>query len=214
MIIEYAYHDLEATEQNIKDNLKEITKRPIASLSVLYPNIKLASKLLPDNIILSTIIDYPLGISDTYARNYLVKNSIGYGAKHINMVAPNHYLINKNYNKLKEDIASNVEICKTHKVEISYTLEYRVFTYDSLYRVCKILQSGGINKIYISTGFRVDDIHDHILAIAMIKKNVPDIKITCNCNIWNQSHIKLLKDSKIETLRVSSLSSLILSMNI
>lgn len=214
MIIEYANHDLESTEQNIKDNFKELVKYQLKSISVLYHNLKLASKSIPDNALLSTIIDYPLGISDQYARNYFVKNAISSGAKHINIVAPNHYLINKNYTKLKEDVTSNVEICKTHKVELSYSLEYRVFTYDCLYRVCKILQSNGVGQIYISTGFRVDDIHDHILAMAMIKKNVPEIQIVCNANIWNKSHVKLLKDSKVDHLRVSCLNSLQLATNI
>ena len=95
---------------------------------------------------------------------------------------------NRKYDKFREDIKNNLEICTKNNIELRYILEYRVFTYELLYKVSQILMDFGINTIYPSTGYLLDDINDNILASALINKKVP-INIICNGNIWNISQI-------------------------
>lgn len=210
--IEYACHKAEASDIDIKQYIKQVSTYNIKEVSVLPPHIKIASKNISNNIILSTIIDYPLGISDFISRLYFVNNAIDNGVKKLVVVAPQHLLVNKNYDKLKEDFTGIKEICDKNNISLFYMLEYRIFTYDTLYKICKLLQYAQINNIYISTGFGIDDISDHLIAMSMIKKNVQNINIVCNANIFNKAHFLLLHDCNISNIRVSSINSLELAL--
>jgi hypothetical protein len=97
--------------------------------------------------------------------------------------------------------------------QIRYILEYRKFTYELLYKVSQILLDLNIKTIFPSTGYFLDDISDNILAAALINKRVPDINIVCNGNVWNESHAKLVKNSKIYGLRLNSINGLKLIAN-
>ena len=98
-------------------------------------------------------------------------------------------------------------MCSDH-TEIRYILEYRQFTYELLYKIAQILLDFNIKTIYPSSGHFLDDISDNILAAALINKRVPEINIVSNGNIWNNDHIKLVKNSKLYGLRVNSLNAL------
>lgn len=206
--IEYAHHSIETTDSELKQILKELSTYNISEISVLLPHLKLASKNISNNIILSTIIDYPLGISDSISRLYFTNYAIENGAKKIVLLVPQYLLVNKNYQKIKDELVDIKNICEKHNILLFYMLEYRIFTYDTLYKVTKLLQYSAINNIYISTGFGLDNISDHIIAMSMIKKNVPKINIICNANIFNQSHFNLLKECNISSIRLSSRHSL------
>jgi hypothetical protein len=76
-----------------------------------------------------------------------------------------------------------------------------------LYRVSQILLDLGIDTIYPSTGYLLDDINDNIIATALINKKVP-INIICNGNIWNNSQINNISQSKIYGIKVNSINAL------
>jgi deoxyribose-phosphate aldolase len=116
-------------------------------------------------------------------------------------------IVNKLYNQLKEDIAEIYRACFELKTDLSYIIEYRTYTYDSLYRICKMLLAGNINSIYISTGYKLDDIYDHLIAMTMIQKKIPDINIIPNGNIFNENHRSVIKAAELPRIRVGALHS-------
>jgi deoxyribose-phosphate aldolase len=123
------------------------------------------------------------------------------------VVAQPYNFCNRKYEKFRDDIKYNKEICEKYSVELRYILEYRVFTYELLYKVAQILIDHNINTIYPSTGYALDDINDNILASALINKKVP-INIICNGNIWNISQIQNIKKANLYGLKVNSLNGL------
>jgi deoxyribose-phosphate aldolase len=207
MIIEYCYYDTTSKDLELVDNINKAIKHDICSVSVLLSQIKPVKSILPSDIKLSTAIDYPLGILNSESRLSMVEYAIKSGVNTIDVVCPTYYLCNRKYEKFREDIKNIQHMCSDH-TEIRYILEYRQFTYELLYKIAQILLDFNIKTIYPSSGHFLDDISDNILAAALINKRVPEINIVSNGNIWNNDHIKLVKNSKLYGLRVNSLNAL------
>jgi deoxyribose-phosphate aldolase len=208
MLLEYSYYDIANNDNDIKTTLINISKFNIDTLSILPPYIKLAKSVVPDHIKISTPIDYPLGILDSKIIYDSIDVAIKNGAKIIDLVCPVHHLCNRKYDKFREDIKNNLELCKQHNIELRYILEYRLYSYDLLYKIAQILVSYGVFTAYPSTGYLLDDINDNILASVLINKKIGDINIICNGNIWNTNHIHLIQKANLYGLRVNSINAL------
>lgn len=208
MKIEYRFQEDAADNKFIDETIDKLNTYNLSKVSVFYQHTKFFKKKLEEKNKLSSIIDFPFGGSDLPNRSKMVENCIKWGANSVELVIPFHLLSNASFPSIKKDIISNFELCKKNQVDISYILDYRTFNYSTLYRVCKVLLRHEINHIYLSTGYKIDDIYDHIIAIAMILKNVPDINITCSANIFTEKHLEILYNSDIHSISVNSVASL------
>jgi deoxyribose-phosphate aldolase len=209
MIIEYSIYDISLSDDEIRKNIQQaITFKP-STIGVFAPQIRLVKALTSSTtgIKIACSVDYPFGILDTKTRGAAIETAIKNGATIINVVAQPYNFCNRKYEKFRDDIKYNKEICEKYSVELRYILEYRVFTYELLYKVAQILIDHNINTIYPSTGYALDDINDNILASALINKKVP-INIICNGNIWNISQIQNIKKANLYGLKVNSLNGL------
>lgn len=179
----------------------------ITKLSVLPPYVKPIKNKI-GNYKLSTIIDFPLGLLDTNTRLDLIKKAADDGSSSVEMVMPS-FLINNKYNsKIQKDIEQCYSICVDKGIDLYYILEYRLYNYTCIYRIIKTLLTLHLNDFYISTGYKLDNIYDHLIAIAMITKEVSDARIICNANIFNHEHLDLLEKSKLLHFRVNNLQIL------
>lgn len=204
MKIEYRFLDDCAHNKEIEAITEELKNYNLSKVSVLQQYDKVFKKKLPENFKLSSIIDFPFGSCDNETRINMVQNSIKTGCSSIEIVLPFHLLANSMFTAIKKDAENIFAVCEENKVDLSYILEYRSFNYSVLYRACKLLLRHKIKNVYISTGYKIDDIYDHLIAIAMIQKNVPDINITCSANIFTEKHMELLYLSDIRSLCLSS----------
>lgn len=211
MQIEFSYYDLASNEQETKDNIKRVSYFPINTISVL-PFYTKAAKITAHQqnpqIKISTVIDYPMGIGDLNSRLSLSKNAIKNGADGLEIMIPVQLLCNRKYDKFREDIKAQLELALQNNISIKYILEYRLFTYELLYKISQILLSEGINTIYPSTGYLLDDINDNILAAALINKKIPEINIICNGNIWNSNQINSLDKFNLYGLKLNSINAI------
>jgi deoxyribose-phosphate aldolase len=207
MIIEYSKYDVSFSDDELKNNLQQAIAYSPDTVSVLPTYVKLAKNILPSSILLSTVVDYPLGILDSKNRNSSIEACIKNGANIINIVAQPHNFCNRKYDKFRDDIRTNIEVCSKHGTELRYILEYRVFTYELLYKVSQILLDLGISTIYPSTGYLLDNINDNMLAAGLINKKV-SINIICNGNLWNIDQINIVKKSSIFGIMVNSINAL------
>tara|TARA_B100001939_G_C16939755_1_gene617792 strand:+ start:581 stop:1222 length:642 start_codon:yes stop_codon:yes gene_type:complete len=213
MIIELQIVDETLSNKEIRPLIDKINNRPISKVSVLPCHIPVFKKYLSKSIKLSTIIDFPFGILSTESRKSLIQNAIKNGAQSIEVLCPSYMIVNKLYTQLKNDISEIYDLCTESKVDISYILEYRAYTYDSLYKICKMLLLNKINSIYISTGYKLDDMYDHLIAMTMIQKKIPDMNIVPNANIFNANHQNVIKMANLSKIRVSSLYAAELFLN-
>lgn len=208
-IIEYGHHDIASSEQEIKNNIAQIIECGPDTISVLPSHTKLFKSLIPENIKLSTVIDYPLGIMDSKTRLISVENAIKSGTQIVEILCPSYFLCNRKYDKFREDITNIRDLCSAFNVETRYILEYRIFTLDLLYKISQILIGYEIKTIYPSSGYLLDDISDNILACGLISKKVDKIKLIANGNVWTDSHIDLInKTSSIIGIKCHNIFSL------
>ena len=206
---EYALYDLDYSEIDIKTSIESILNFGIDTISVPYFYTKLAKNIILNypNISISNAIDYPFGLSDIKTRNEAVSNAIDNGATKISLVFQNNYLSNKKYDKLRQDISTNLEICKKHNIDLIYYLEYRVFTHQSLIKACNLLLEATLDKVYVSTGHMLDEIHDNIIAVNLLKQKT-NIQPIFTANIWTKEHVSLLKKNKIESIRFTNTNAI------
>ena len=208
MITELSIYDIEAKDQEIKNIVDQVSKFNLSYISVFPYYVKNTKRLLENTKIkLSCPIDFPLGISDTKNRQQELLLAIKNGAQKIEMVFPSLLVINRKYDKLREEIKTNLAICKEAGVELNYFLEYRHFDHVVLAKVAEILMVIGVNVIYPSTGFLIDDINDNLIACSYFFKKTA-IKSITNGNIWQESQVKNIIKSEVYGVRFSNLNSL------
>lgn len=207
MQIEYCYLDIASNETELKETITQINKYPISTLCVLPYYVKLAKTSVNNNVAISAPIDYPCGILDVKSRVSAAEALIKSGVSIIDAVVPSHYLSNRKYEKFRDDIKSLKILCDEHSVKLRYILEYRVYSYELLYRICQILLDFNVDTVIPSTGYGLDDISDNIIAAALIQKKIPEIHIVCNGNIWTAKHIDLIEKAKLSNIRVNSINA-------
>jgi deoxyribose-phosphate aldolase len=208
MEIEYSYYDIASSDEEIKAQLTKAVLYPISSVSVLPHFLKCAKSVIAKPVKLSTPIDYPMGILDLKSRLSAVEYAVKNGADIIEVVAPSHAMCNRKYEKIRDDIKANLDFCLENNVELRYIVDYRIFSYDVLYKVAQIFISSGIGMIYPSTASSLDDIHDNIIASALINKKVPQIKIICTGNLWNANQAEIVKKADLYGIKVNSINGL------
>lgn len=213
MNIEYALHDIESNDKSIKKEIELALEYPIKQISVLPQHIKTVKKIVPKHINLSSIIDFPFGISSEQIRMDMIQFASDEGVDTVEIIAPNRMMCNRNYTSIRSEITRQFDLCVKNMIDVAYVLEYRRFTFTAIARVAKILTDFTINKCYASSGNKLDNIHDHLIAIAMLKKEVPDISIPFNGNLWLKEQVDLLYESDVKIARVRTLNALDLFFN-
>jgi hypothetical protein len=123
------------------------------------------------------------------------------------MVLPTLLLINKKYDKFREDIRMNYDLCLSNNVEINYILEYRKFDYIFLSKIAEILFNLNIKRVYPSTGYMLDNISDNMIACVYLN-NKTNIKCISTADIWLKTHIIDLLKNKIHGIRFKNLNAL------
>lgn len=212
--IEYALYHLDYNDEETKRAIEDSIRYSVDCISVPYAYTKYCKTLVKDtNIKVANVIDYPLGLLDTKSRNEAIINAIDNGAEKICIVLQNNYLNLKKYEKIRQDIKSNHEICNKYNIPITYHLEYRIFTHQSLIKACNLLLEASIDTIYVSSGYMLDSVDDNIIASVLLKEKT-GINTIFTSNIWNKKQVELVIKNKIDNIRFSNTSSLALYRSI
>jgi deoxyribose-phosphate aldolase len=207
MYIEYAYYDLSSNEAETKQNINQAIKLGVQNLSVLPSYVKMA-KSITQNLLVSCPIDYPLGVLDLKSRISAVEGAIKNGVDIVDVVCPAYPLCHRKYDKFREDIKNLKDLCDYNKIQLRYFLEYRIYSYDLLYKIAQVLLEFDVNICFPSTGHLLDDINDNLIATAMINKKTEKINMIINGNVWNSSQVNLIFKSKPYGIRLNSINSL------
>lgn len=196
MKLEYGYYDIASNDQETKQMVSNAIQFNLSTVSVLPQYIKPVKKILPDHIKLSTVIDYPLGLSNSISREDSVKYALDNGADILEIVSPNYELCNRKYDKFRLELDNFNMLAYGKDVELRYILEYKIYTLAVLQKVSQILSSKNILNIYPSTSFFLDNISDNILVAMLIMKKNPAINVIVNGQAWTDKHISLIKSNK------------------
>jgi len=207
--IEYGFYDFDSNDKETKEQIEKAVTMSPSVISVLPQYVKTINKIVPDNIILGTIIDYPFGLSDFLAREDSVKTAIRAGVKSIEIVAPNHALCNRKYDRFRVEIDCIKKICIDNMVDLRYIIDYKTYTLNLMHKVCEILYLKKLPSVYPSTGFSLDSISDNILVSMMLKKKNPNMNVIITGQAWTDEHINLiLSNDSISTYKTTNIHTL------
>jgi deoxyribose-phosphate aldolase len=205
MYIDYKITDPDTNEAETKELVKELCSFKLVN-SITAPHYLLKSiknTIDTKDISLSCVIDYPLGFSDLRTRLTAIESAIKIGIDMVDIVMPQNLAANRKYDKIREDIKNCLDICSNNNIEPRYILEYRVFDHHCLKKICEILDSFGIKKVFPSTGYFLDNLADNLIASSFLYQNSKDLEIICSANIWNNKHFELINKANIYGIRIS-----------
>lgn len=206
MYIEYYSNSIDEKDIEIKNIIDELVKLDINNYLFSFSYIKFLTKNYT-NLNFGCLIDYPLASSDPHKRSENILDAIKIGSKYICITLPFYWIINRKYDKFRDDIKKNFDLCKEHNVDIRYILEYRKFDHTLLSKICEILVSNEIKLIYPSTGLFLDNIDDNIIAASYLKQKT-GIDSIINGNIWTKNHVKSVVKSSHYGISCNCISSI------
>jgi deoxyribose-phosphate aldolase len=208
MYIEYACYDYSLSDEEIKNLITEVAKLGIKNIATYHTNLPLLKNIAQEyDLQFACPIDYPYGFSDSKSRLFILNQAIKNGASCVDMTVPAKSILNRKYDKLREDIKINLEICQSSNIDLRYMLEYRVFNHETLAKACQIFMTMGISTILPSTGQLIDDINDNIIAAKYLASK-SGVSVICNGNIWTKKQVENIQNSKTHGIRLHYLASL------
>jgi deoxyribose-phosphate aldolase len=188
MYIEYYTNSIDDKEIDIKNNIDNILPYNISAVSAPLSQIRFIKKNF-ETLKCGCFVDYPLAYCDINRRQDLILDAIKVAhIDFINIPIPFFTIINRKYDKFRDDIKKNLTVCSEAGVELRYMLEYRKFDHALLCKVCDILIKEGVEIIYPSTGFFIDNLHDNLIACAYLNEKT-GIKTIVNGNAWNKDQL-------------------------
>ena len=203
--IEYINVSYDLTENELLTTLKEIHTIADINTVILPPYfVKYARGVLGNDKNISCVVDFPMGMSDIKSRSGMSAFAIKNLANYIDIVIPSSYLTNRKYDKIREDIKYQKEICQN----VRYILEYRVYDHQYLKKMAEILVDNDLKTVCISTGYAVDVLSDSLIASQFLTSQVAGLNTIITANCWNPRHFDLVLKNKIENIRFSSVFAL------
>ena len=213
--IEYACYDYSLNEIETENNILSAVKAGVNSVSVFSYSLNNTKNLLQvkeKKILVSCPVDFPYGLSDPKSRSFMVSQLCKAGVDSIDLFIPTKIISNRKYDKFRDDVKNNLEICNEHNVKLRYVLEYRVYSHEVLAKVCQILLSFGIDTIFPSSGMMIDDINDNLIACNFLHVK-SKIKTISTANCYSDKHYKIINNTAdlygIRFFHISSLNSYI-----
>ncbi len=164
---EHGFRGVVVTLGRLQELVKEITKPIFGDKSILP----------------ICTIDYPQGMSSTDVRAYSIQSAKEKGAKEVEIVAPYHLLVAKDFKAIYEDAQNLMNVASRAGIEIKYVLDQNSeFVDESISaKICRILSSTRIPVVSTSLGFFDEKIDhaDNILKMRNIKN-----KVGCNMKVF------------------------------
>lgn len=212
MYIEFACLDYSLTETDVQNKIKYAIDRGINNICSFSYSINLIKSIDP-KVNIFCPIDFPYGILDSKNRNHILNSLIKNNIAGIDLMIPTKIISNRKYEKLREDVRSNLEICKNNGLQLRYMLEYRVYNHEILAKICQILKDLGIDTILPSTGTMLDDINDNLIACSFLNTK-SNIQVICNGNIYTEKHANNIKKTNLYGIRLHHANSIDLFLNL
>ena len=143
----------DATEAQVAKICDEALAHNFASVCVnQYYTKFVAEKLKGSDVKVCTVVDFPLGMSDTRVKAFETRAAIEDGAQEVDMVINVGALKDGKYDFVRSDIQTLKEVCGKDIV-LKVIIETCFLTDDEKIRMCDIVTSAGADYIKTSTGF-------------------------------------------------------------
>ena len=142
----------ESTREQIDKIINEAKEYGFKSICVNPTHVKYsAEQLKGTDVLVCTVIGFPLGASTKEVKAFETKNAIENGASEIDMVINIGALKDGRLDEVKDDIESVVKASNGKTVKV--IIETVLLTDEEKVTACKIAKEAGANFVKTSTGF-------------------------------------------------------------
>ena len=142
----------DATKKEILTLCEESKKYNFKSVCINPDFIPTAKDALKgSDVLVCTVIGFPLGSMSTKAKAFEAKDAVEMGADEVDMVLNISALKDKDYKYVLEDIKAVREATKGHTLKV--ILECCLLTKEEIVEACKICVEAKVDFVKTSTGF-------------------------------------------------------------
>lgn len=142
----------DATSDQIIELCNESMKFDFMSVCINPSFIPLAKKTLKgSNVLVCTVIGFPLGSMTTESKVFETKDALNKGAEEIDMVINISRLKEHDDEYVKNEISEIKKACGDHTLKV--IIETCLLTDEEKIRACKLAKEAGANFVKTSTGF-------------------------------------------------------------
>jgi deoxyribose-phosphate aldolase len=202
-IIDHTLLKPDASAEDIKRLCSEACEFKFASVCCNPFFVPLCRKLLKDEIIICSVIGFPLGASKTDVKRYEASIAISDGAKEIDMVLNIGMLKGKNYKYVFEDINSVASEAIKSGAFCKVILETCLLTDEEKIAACLISMDAGAHFAKTSTGFSKSGAN--IRDVALMKFTVGNkLKVKASGGIKTREDAELMIAAGADRIGTSS----------
>ncbi len=152
-MIDHTLLKAEATKEQIEKLCAEAKEFGFASVCVNPTWVKYCSELLQDsNVLVCTVIGFPLGANTTAVKVFEAKDAIANGAQEVDMVINIGALKDQNFELVQSDIAAVVEAAKGSAI-VKVIIETCLLNEEEKVKACELSVAAGADFVKTSTGF-------------------------------------------------------------
>lgn len=165
----------ETTKAQIAQLAQEAREYEFMSVCVNPAHVKYAKSLLEGtDVLVCTVIGFPLGANTPAVKAFETKDAIADGAGEVDMVINIGALKDKNYDLVAEDIKAVVDVAGD--VTTKVIIETALLTDEEKVKACEIAQAQGADFVKTSTGFSTGGATKE--DVALMRKTVgPDMGV-------------------------------------
>lgn len=150
--IDHTYLKPEGTIKDINQLIEEAITHQFKSVCIQPHFVAHAvSALATSDVLVCTVIGFPLGMNTLDAKIYETKKAIQEGAAEIDMVGTLRYIKEKNYAAYQAEVAAIKQACGDRVLKV--ILETGYLSADEIKNASEAAFSGGADFVKTSTGF-------------------------------------------------------------
>lgn len=154
-IAKYIDHTLlkpETTREQLDHVLEEAKEYNFKSVCINPSHVKYAAEALKyTDVLVCTVIGFPLGATTTASKQFETVDAIKNGASEVDMVINIGALKDGRYEDVQQDIEGVVASAEGHTVKV--IIETCLLTDEEKVKACELSQAAGANFVKTSTGF-------------------------------------------------------------
>ena len=154
-LAKYIDHTLlkpDSTREQIDKILEEAKKYQFKSVCINPTHVSYASQqLLDTDVLVCTVIGFPLGATTTDVKVFETENAIKNGASEIDMVINIGALKDQRYDEVQKDIEGVIAAANGKTVKV--IIETVLLTDEEKVKACELAEKAGATFVKTSTGF-------------------------------------------------------------
>ncbi|MCR8853076.1 deoxyribose-phosphate aldolase [Lysinibacillus fusiformis] len=202
-MIDHTLLKAEATKEQIEKLCAEAKQFNFASVCVNPTWVKQSSELLKGSeVLVCTVIGFPLGANTPAVKAFEVKDAIANGANEVDMVINIGALKDKNYDLVQADIAAVVEAAKGSAL-VKVIIESCLLTDEEKVKACELAVAAGADYVKTSTGFSTGGAT--AADIALMRKTVgPDLGVKASGGVRSLEDMKSMVEAGATRIGASS----------